>query len=71
LEKDFKYEVLGRQAEASDDQELAECCRRMRYENRRRAQRAERLLAQRLYEKKLLRNKGKEERHDATEGQKP
>jgi hypothetical protein len=43
----------------------------MRYENRRRAQRAERLLAQGLYEKKLLRNKGKEERHDATEGQKP
>jgi hypothetical protein len=70
LEKDFKYEVLGRQAEASDDQELAECCRRMRYENRR-PQRAERLLAQGLYEKKLLRNKGKEERHDATEGQKP
>jgi hypothetical protein len=55
LEDAFKYEVLTRQAEASGDQELVEFSRQMRDENRRRAERAERLLAQRLPEKKVLR----------------
>jgi hypothetical protein len=51
----FKYEVLTRQAETSGDQELMEFSRQMRDENRRRAERAERQLAQRLPEKKVLR----------------
>jgi hypothetical protein len=50
----FKYELLTRQAEASGDQELMEFSRQMRDENRRRAERAERLLAQRLPGKKVL-----------------
>jgi hypothetical protein len=55
LEDAFKYEVLVRRAEASGDQELTESFRQARDENRRRAERAERLLAQRLPEKKVLR----------------
>jgi hypothetical protein len=51
LEDAFKHEVRARQAEASDDQALIEFFRMMRGENRRRAERAERLLAQRLPEK--------------------
>jgi hypothetical protein len=53
----FKYEILIRQAEASGDQELIAFFRQMRSENRRRAERAERLLAQRLPEKKVLHKK--------------
>jgi hypothetical protein len=55
LEDAFKYEVLVRQAEASGNQELTESFRQLRDENRRRAERAERLLAQRLPQKKVLR----------------
>jgi hypothetical protein len=55
LEDAFKYEVLTRQAETSGDQELIAFFRQMRDENRLRAERAERLLAQRLAEKKVLR----------------
>jgi hypothetical protein len=55
LEDSFRYEVLVRQAEASGDQDLTESLRQVRDENRRRAERAERLLAQRLPEKKILR----------------
>jgi hypothetical protein len=51
LEDAFKLEVRARQVEASDDQALIEFFRMMRGENRRRAERAERLLAQRLPEK--------------------
>jgi hypothetical protein len=51
----FKYEVLTRQAEASGDQELIAFFRQMRDENRRHAERAERLLAKRLPDKKVLR----------------
>jgi hypothetical protein len=51
LEDAFKYEVLARQAEASDDQALIDSFRKMRDENRCRAERAERLLAQLLPEK--------------------
>ncbi len=54
LEDAFKYEVLVRRAEASGDQELTESFRQARDENRRRAERAERLLAQRLPEKKKV-----------------
>jgi rubrerythrin len=50
----FRYEVLARQAEASDDQALIEYFRKMRDENRRRAERAERVMAQQLPEKKFL-----------------
>jgi hypothetical protein len=53
----FKYEVLARQAEASGDQELMEFSRQMRCENRRRAERSERMLAQRLPGKTFLRRK--------------
>ena len=55
LEDAFRYEVLVRQAEASGDRELVESLRQVRDENRRRAEKAERLLAQRLPEKKILR----------------
>jgi hypothetical protein len=55
LEVAFKYEVLARQAEASDDQALVDSFRKRRDENRGRAERAERLLAQRLSERKVLR----------------
>jgi hypothetical protein len=55
LEDAFKYEVLARRAEASDDQALIEFFRQMRDENRLRAERAEQILAQRLPEKKILR----------------
>ena len=51
LEDAFKCEVLARQAEASDDHALIEVFCKMRDENRRRAERAERLLDQRLSEK--------------------
>ncbi len=57
LEDAFKYEVLARQAEASDDQALVDSLCKMRDESRRRAERAERLLAQRLPERKVLRKK--------------
>ncbi len=60
LEEAFKYEVLTRQAETSGDQELMEFSRRMCDENRRRAERAERLLAQRLPEKTILRTSKEE-----------
>jgi lipopolysaccharide export system protein LptC len=55
LEDAFKYEVLARQAEMSDDQALIEFFHKMRDENRHRAERAEQVLAQRLPEKKILR----------------
>jgi hypothetical protein len=55
LEDAFKYEVLDRQAEASDDQALVDSLCKMRDEHRRRAERAERVLAQRLPETKVLR----------------
>ena len=55
LDDAFKYEILARQAEASDDQALIEFFGQLRDENRRRAERVERLLAQRLPEKKVLR----------------
>lgn len=45
-----KYETLARQAGASDDHELADFFRGIRDENRRRAERARRLLARRLAE---------------------
>jgi hypothetical protein len=51
----FKYEVLARQAEASDDQELIEFLCKMRDENRRRAERAEQVLAQQLPKTRILR----------------
>jgi rubrerythrin len=50
LEDAFKYEALTRQAEASGEQELIEFFRQVRDENSRRAEKAERLLAQRLSE---------------------
>jgi len=53
LEDAFKYEILTRQAEASDDQALIDFFRQMRDERRRRAERAEQALAQRLPEKTL------------------
>ena len=60
LEDAFKYEVLVRQAEASGDRERVESLRQVRDENRRRAERAERLLAQRLPEKTILRTSKEE-----------
>jgi hypothetical protein len=54
LKDAFRCEVLARQAEASDDQALIEYFGKMRDENRRRAERAEQVLAQRLPEKKFL-----------------
>jgi rubrerythrin len=54
LEDAFKYEVLTRQAEASGDQELTEFFRQVRNENRRRAEKVEQLLAQRLPEKNYM-----------------
>jgi rubrerythrin len=54
LEDAFKYEVLTRQAEASGDQELTEFFRQVRDENRRRAEKVEQLLAQRLPEKNYM-----------------
>ena len=54
LEDAFKYEVLTRQAEASGDQELTEFFRQVRDENRRRAEKVEQLLAQRLPEKNFM-----------------
>lgn len=45
-----RYEDLARRAESSEDDELAEFFREIRDENRRRAERAERLLAGRLAE---------------------
>jgi hypothetical protein len=51
----FKHEVHTRQAETSGDQELIAFFRQRRDENRRRAERAERPLAQRLPGKKVLR----------------
>jgi rubrerythrin len=45
-----RYETLARQAGASDDHELADFFREIRDENRRRAERAKRLLAQRVAE---------------------
>jgi rubrerythrin len=54
LEDAFKYEVLTRQAEASGDQELTEFFRQVHNENRRRAEKVEQLLAQRLPEKNYM-----------------
>jgi hypothetical protein len=54
LEDAFKYEVLARQTETSNDQVLMEYFRKMRDEKRRRAERAEQVLAQRLPERKVL-----------------
>jgi rubrerythrin len=54
LEDAFKYGVLTRQAEASGDQELTEFFRQVRDENRRRAEKVEQLLAQRLPEKNYM-----------------
>jgi rubrerythrin len=54
LEDAFKYEVLTRQAEACGDQELTEFFRQVRDENRRRAEKVEQLLAQRLPEKNYM-----------------
>ena len=45
-----KYEELARQAGVSDDHELADFFREIRDENRRRAEKARRLLAQRVSE---------------------
>ena len=54
LEDAFKDEVLTRQAEASGDQELTEFFRQVRDENRRRAEKVEQFLAQRLPEKNYM-----------------
>jgi hypothetical protein len=54
LEDAFKCEVLARQVEASDDQALIDFFRKRRDENRRRAERAELVLARRLPERKVL-----------------
>jgi ferritin-like metal-binding protein YciE len=51
LEEAFTCEVLARQAEASDNQALTKFFRKMRDENRRRAKRAEQVLAQQLPKK--------------------
>lgn len=45
-----RYEALARRAEMASDEELAEFFRRMRDESRANAERAKRLLAQRLAE---------------------
>jgi rubrerythrin len=45
-----RYEALARRAETSSDEELAEFFRRMRDESRENAERAKRLLAQRVAE---------------------
>ena len=54
LEDAFKCEILARQAEASDDQALIDFFRKRRDENRRRAERAELVLARRLPGRKVL-----------------
>ena len=54
LEDAFKCEILARQAEASDGQALIDFFRQMRDESRRRAERAELVLARRLPERKVL-----------------
>ena len=48
LEEAFTCEALARQAKASDNQALTKIFRKMRDENRRRAKRAEQVLAQQL-----------------------
>jgi rubrerythrin len=45
-----RYEALARRAAASSDEELAEFFRRMRDESRENAERAKRLLSQRVAE---------------------
>ena len=45
-----RYEALARRADSSSDEELAEFFRRMRDESRDNAERARRLLAQRVAE---------------------
>ena len=45
-----RYEALARRADSSSDEELAEFFRRMRDESRDNAERAKRLLAQRVAE---------------------
>jgi hypothetical protein len=52
VEDAFNYEILARQAETSDDQVLIEFFHKMRDEYRRRAARAEQVLAQRFPERK-------------------
>jgi hypothetical protein len=54
LDDAFKYEILTRQAEASDDRVLIDTFGQMRDEYRRRAERVEQVLAQRLPERKVL-----------------
>jgi hypothetical protein len=54
LEDAFTYEVLARQAEASDNQARIDFSRKMRNEYRRCAERAELDLAQQLPERKVL-----------------
>jgi hypothetical protein len=54
LDDAFKYEILTRQAEASDDRALIDTFGQMRDEYRCRAERAEQVLAQRLPERKVL-----------------
>ena len=68
LEGAFKYEVLARQAEASDDQALIEFFRHMRDEYRRRAERE----PSRSWPSGCPRGRfyaSREERQDATESQ--
>jgi rubrerythrin len=48
LQNADRYEVLARRAEASSDGELAEFFRRMRDESREYAEKAKRMLAQRV-----------------------
>jgi rubrerythrin len=50
LDNADRYEALARRAETSSDEELAEFFRRMRDECRENAERAKRLLAQRVAE---------------------
>lgn len=50
LQNADRYEALARRAEGSNDDELAEFFRRMRDESRENAERAKRLLAQRVAE---------------------
>ncbi len=50
LQNADRYEVLARRAEMSDDGELAEFFRRMRDDARGNAERAKKLLAQRVAE---------------------
>ena len=50
LDNADRYEALARRAETSSDEELAEFFRRMRDESRENAEKAKRLLSQRVAE---------------------